>query len=71
MLFAAFWQGINVTACSALIPMKVIGAVGKLDENLKGVDDYDFWLRISQHIRKFALSESVCSWRVSKRFSFC
>jgi len=55
-----------ITACSALIPKKILDEVGFLDESLVGVDDYDLWLRISEKYGILGLKEPLCAWRQSK-----
>lgn len=55
-----------ITACSALIPKKVLDEVGLLDEGLAGVDDYDLFLRISEKYGIVAMSEQLCAWRQSE-----
>jgi len=55
-----------ITACSALIPKKILDEVGFLDESLVGVDDYDLWLRISEQYGILGLKEPLCAWRQSE-----
>lgn len=55
-----------ITACSALMPKKVLEGVGLLDEGLVGVDDYDLWLRISERYGLLAIKEPLCAWRRSE-----
>lgn len=54
-----------ITACSALVPKKVIEEIGFLDESLIGVDDYDLWLRISQKYGVLGITEALCAWRTA------
>jgi glycosyltransferase involved in cell wall biosynthesis len=59
-------KGDFITACSALVPRKIFDEIGCLDESLKGVDDYDLWLRISQRYGILTIKEPLCAWRQSK-----
>lgn len=61
--FVELMQGNFITTCSAIIPKKVIEAVGDFDESQVGVDDYDLWIRISEKYGYLALSEKLCAWR--------
>lgn len=54
-----------ITACSALVPKKILDEVGSLDESLRGVDDYDLWLRVTEKYGILALKEPLCAWRQS------
>lgn len=58
-------SGNFITACSAMVPKAVIDEVGPLDESLRGVDDYDLWLRICKKYGILAIREPLCSWRQS------
>ncbi|MDD5693091.1 MAG: glycosyltransferase [Patescibacteria group bacterium] len=58
-------KGDVITACSALVPKKVLDEVGYLDETLIGVDDYDLWLRISEKYGILTIKEPLCAWRQS------
>jgi glycosyltransferase involved in cell wall biosynthesis len=59
-------RGDFITACSALVPRKIFDEIGYLDESLKGVDDYDLWLRISQRYGILTIKEPLCAWRQGK-----
>lgn len=61
--FKKLLGGDFITACSVLVPKKIINEIGFLDEALKGVDDYDLWLRITQKYGILAISEPLCAWR--------
>lgn len=52
-----------ITACTAVVPKKIIDEVGMLDESLKGVDDYDLWLRITKKYGILGLSENLAIWK--------
>lgn len=52
-----------IIACSAVVPRSMFDEFGKLDESLKGVDDYDMWLRITTKYGLLAISEPLCAWR--------
>lgn len=54
-----------ITACSALVPKKVIEEVGLLNGDLNGNDDYDLWLRITRKYGIFGIGEPLCAWRRS------
>ena len=58
-------KGDTITACSALVPSKVLKEIGYLDESLVGVDDYDLWLRITEKYGILSIKESLCGWRQS------
>jgi glycosyltransferase involved in cell wall biosynthesis len=58
-------MGNFITACSAIFPRHVFDEVGRLDENLKGVDDYDLWLRIAFKYGIIGINEPLCGWRQS------
>ena len=59
-------MGNFITACSAIFPRHIFDEVGSLDESLKGVDDYDLWLRIALKYGIIGISEPLCGWRQSK-----
>lgn len=52
-----------ITNCSAVIPKKILNEIGLLDENLKGNDDYDLWLRITEKYGIYGIKDSLCAWR--------
>ena len=56
-------KGDFITACSALVPKKVLDEIGLLDESLVGVDDYDLWLRITEKYGILTIKEPLCAWR--------
>jgi len=58
-------KGDVITACSALVPKKILDEVGFLDESLVGVDDYDLWLRITEKYGILTIKEPMCAWRQS------
>ena len=58
-------KGDAITACSALVPKKILDEVGYLDESLIGVDDYDLWLRITEKYGVLTIKEPLCAWRQS------
>lgn len=58
-------KGDVITACSALVPKKILDDVGYLDESLVGVDDYDLWLRITEKYGILTIKEPLCAWRQS------
>jgi len=55
-----------ITACSVLVPKKVLDEVGLFDEGLAGVDDYDLFLRIVEKYGILAINEPLCAWRQSE-----
>lgn len=55
-----------ITACSSLVPAFVIKEIGFLNENLKGIDDYDYWLRITKKYGVLKIKDPLCAWRKSK-----
>ena len=60
-------KGDFITACSALMPKKVLDEVGNLDESLRGVDDYDLFLRITEKYGILLQKEPLCAWRQSEK----
>jgi len=58
-------KGDVITACSALVPKKILDEVGLLNESLIGVDDYDLWLRITEKYGILTIKEPLCAWRQS------
>jgi glycosyltransferase involved in cell wall biosynthesis len=56
-------SGNFITSCSSVVPRDVISVVGSLDEELRGVDDYDFWLRITEKYGIIGIKGSLCAWR--------
>ncbi len=54
-----------ITACSALLPIHVVKETGFLNENLKGNDEYDYWLRITKNYGVCKIKEPLCAWRKS------
>jgi hypothetical protein len=51
-----------ITACSALVPISVMKEAGEFDKDLRGVDEYDVWLRITKKYDVLTLSEPLCAW---------
>lgn len=51
-----------VTACSAVVPLKVMKEVGEFNEELKGVDEYDLWLKITKKYDVLTVAEPLCAW---------
>jgi len=56
-------EGDFIIACSAVVPKKALDRVGKLNERLVGVDDYELWIRISKYYGILAVPEILCAWR--------
>lgn len=52
-----------ITACTAVVPKKILDEMSSLDENMKGVDDYDLWLKITQKYGISAVPEVLAVWR--------
>ena len=55
-----------ISACSTIVPKKVIEEVGLMDESLNGVDDYDLWLRICRKYGILIVAEPLCAWRKTR-----
>ena len=53
----------NVVGCSFLYRAEVDRALGGYDENLFGLEDYDFWLRAARRFRFLPLHEDLYLYR--------
>ena len=53
----------NVVGCSFLYRAEVDRALGGYDENLFGLEDYDFWLRAARRFRFLPLHEDLYFYR--------
>jgi glycosyltransferase involved in cell wall biosynthesis len=54
-----------ITACSALMPKRVLDDIGEIDMSLRGVEEYDLWLRITEKYGVLTIKEALCAWRQS------
>lgn len=61
--FGALLNSNFITACSAIVPKKIIDESGLLDEELVGNDEFDLWLRITQKYGVLVVPERLCKLR--------
>lgn len=64
--FEKLLVGNFITTCTSIIPKYVFRKIGLLDERLVGVDDYDFWLRITQEYSVLVVGETLAGWRIGE-----
>ena len=55
--------------CDSLVAKKVFERVGLFDEDLRVCEDYDFWLRASEHFMLCHIAESLVTIRVGNHSS--
>ncbi|MEI6266698.1 MAG: glycosyltransferase [bacterium] len=54
-----------ITTCSVIFKRTVFTEFGPMDEALVGIDDYEYFLRITKEYGLLALPELLCSWRLT------
>lgn len=55
--------------CDSLVSKRAIEKVGLFDESLRCVEDYDLWLRLTEHFMAIHISESMVGIRVGRHSS--
>src|SRR5215213_6087685 len=63
-----FWEllGQNFIPCGgAVFRRSCLVSVGRLDERVPGIDDWDFWIRMAERFNVIAAEQPVFRWRRS------
>lgn len=62
-MFRSFQKGFNINGCAVLVPQKAIEEAGLFDENLRYVNDTDYWYRLILNGCEFTCFDTqlVCS----------
>jgi glycosyltransferase involved in cell wall biosynthesis len=64
-----FWQLIEsnfIPTITAVFRKSCLSEVGMVDEGLKGVDDYDLWIRIAEHYQVLGIAKPLGVWRAAQ-----